>query len=70
MADAKAKLGTLADFAEHHGDRFIRVVSINTGGDGTLRVRDLLDADARAAVRAFGAKASALYESTAAQPYL
>ncbi len=70
LADAKAKLRALADFADIHGDHFIRIVSIAKGGDGTLRALDLLDADVRAAVRAFdGAKVSALYDSDAAQPY-
>ena len=71
LADAKAKLRALADFADTHGDRFIRIVSIAKGADGGLRVLDLLDAEVRAAVRSFdGAKVSALYESPAAQPFL
>lgn len=71
LADAKAKLRALADFADSNGDRFIRIVSIAKGTDGTLRVLDLLDPGVRAAVRSFdGAKVSALYDSPAAQPYL
>lgn len=71
LADAKGKLRALADFAEDHGDRFIRIVSIAKATDGTLRVLDLLEAQVRQAVRDFnGAKVSALYESDAAMPYL
>lgn len=71
LADAKAKLNALAAFAETHGDRFIRIVSIAKGENGELRVLDLLDDHVREAVRDFtGAKVSALYDSTAAQPFL
>jgi type III restriction enzyme len=71
LADAKDKLLALADFAETHGDRFIRIVSIAKGGDGWLRVLDLLEPDVRTAVRDFGgAKVTALYDSAAAVPYL
>lgn len=71
LADAKAKLRALADFAESHGDRFIRVVSIAKGSDGSLRVLDLLEPHVRQAVHDFhGAKVSALYDSAAAVPYL
>jgi type III restriction enzyme len=70
LADAKGKLRALADFAETHGDRFIRIVSIAKGSYGTLRVLDLLEAHVRQAVRDFdGAKVSALYDSAAAVPY-
>jgi superfamily II DNA or RNA helicase len=71
LADAKAKLQALADFAEAHGDRFIRIVSIAKGTDGSLRVLDLLEPHVRNAVRDFdGAKVTALYDSAAAVPYL
>lgn len=71
LADAKAKLCALADFAETHGDRFIRIVSIAKGADASLRVLDLLEPHVRAAVRDFdGAKVTALYDSSAAVPYL
>ena len=71
LADAKAKLRALAEFADAHGDRFIRIVSIAKGDDGTLRALDLLDASVREAVRDFdGAKVSALYDSPAAQAFL
>jgi type III restriction enzyme len=71
LADAKGKLGALADFAEIHGDRFIRIVSIAKGADGTLRGLDLLEPRVRKAVRDFdAAKVSALYDSAASAPYL
>lgn len=70
LADAKGKLRALADFAEAQGDRFIRIVSIAKGDDGTLKVLDLLEPAVRQAVRDFdGAKVSALYDSTAANAY-
>jgi hypothetical protein len=66
LADAKGKLRALADFAETHGDPFLRVVSIAKGTDGSLRALDLLDPQVRTAVREFdGAKVSALYDSAA-----
>lgn len=71
LADAKAKLSALADFADTHGDHFIRIVSIAKGDDGSLRVLDLLEPHVRAAVRDFdGAKVTALYDSAVAVPYL
>ena len=70
LADAKAKLRALADFADSHGDRFLRIQSVAKAADGTLRSLDLLDAAVRKAVRAFeGGKVSALYESEHATPY-
>lgn len=70
LADAKGKLRALADFTEAHGHRFIRVVSIAKGSDGSLRVLDLLEPQIRQAVRQFdGAKVTALYDSDASEPY-
>jgi len=70
LADARAKLHALADFAGRFGDRFIRVESIAQVDGGALRVLDLGDPDVRAAVKAFdGAKVTVLYESDAARPY-
>ena len=69
LADARGKLQALADFAERHGDRFIRIESL-AKVDGGLRVLDLTNAAVRAAVQAFdGAKVSVLYESDLARPY-
>ena len=71
LADAKAKLRALADFAEAHGDQFVRIVSLAKGTDGSLRVLDLLEPHVRNAVRAFdGAKVTALYDSAAAVPFM
>jgi type III restriction enzyme len=70
LADAKAKLRALADFADSHGSRFLRIQSVAKVADGTLRVLDLLDAGVRKAVRTFeGCKVSALYQSEYAMPY-
>jgi type III restriction enzyme len=70
LADAKAKLWALADFAENFGDRFLRIESVAKAGDGTLRSLDLLDLNVREAVRTFeGGKVSVLYDSERAMPY-
>jgi hypothetical protein len=69
LADAKAKLRALADFAEKYGDRFLRIQSVIKSADG-LRVLDLLSADVQKAVRAFeGGKVSALFQSELAWQY-
>ena len=53
----------LADYAEQHGDRFVRILSVSAIGDGTLRSLDLQNAAVRDAVRAFtGGQVTALYE--------
>jgi hypothetical protein len=65
LADAKAKLRALADFAEQFGDRFLRIESISEAPDGSLRVLDLQDENVRKAVRDFeGGKISPLYVSS------
>jgi hypothetical protein len=70
LADAKAKLRALADFAEQFGDRFLRIESIAKAADGTLRSLDLLDPAVREVVRDFeGGKVSVLYESEHAVPF-
>jgi hypothetical protein len=70
LADAKAKLRALADFADNHGECFLRIQSVAKAADGTLRVLDLLDAKVRKAVRTFeGGKVSALYLSAHATLY-
>ena len=70
LADAKAKLRALADFAETYGDRFLRIQSIAKAADGTLRSLDLLEPDVRKAVRTFeGGKVSALFQSEHATLY-
>ncbi len=71
LADARAKLRALADFAEAHADRFVRVESIAKVSDGSLRSLDLTEGSVRDAVRAFeGGKVTTLYESPTAKPYL
>lgn len=70
LADAKAKLRALADFAEDHGERFLRIESIAKVGDQTLRSLDLQHPKIRAAVRQFeGGKVTTLYESNVADAY-
>jgi hypothetical protein len=70
LADAKAKLRALADYAEAHGEQYLRIESIAKVADGTLRSLDLLNAGVRQSVRSFeGGKVSALYESDYAAPY-
>ena len=70
LADAKAKLRALANFAEEYGDQFLRIQSVAMADNGELRSLDLLDADVRRAVRGFeGGKVSALYTSDQATGY-
>jgi len=70
LADARAKLLALVDYAERHGDRFVRIWSISAGEDGSLRYLDLLDPPVREAVRGFeGAKVSALFDAPVSRPY-
>ena len=70
LADAKAKLRGLSDYAEKFGHRYVRIESIAKATDGRLRTLDLQDPKVRAAVRGFeGGKLSALYESKVAIDY-
>lgn len=69
FADAKNKLLALADFAEHHGDRFVRIESVTKTSDG-LRYLDLKEEAVRSAVRAFGgAEVASLYQSDVSAPF-
>lgn len=71
LADARAKLRGLARFADEFGEHFVRIESIAKGSNGKLRVIDLLDEDARAAVVAFeGGQVTSLYDSGVASDYL
>jgi len=71
LADARAKLQALAEFAERFGDQFVRIESVAKVDDGTLRVLDLADPAGRNAVLAFqGGKVTALYQSEQSRPYL
>ena len=70
LADAKAKLRGLGDYAERFGDHYVRIESIAKLADGRLRSLDLLDATVRNAVRKFeGGKITTLYESASATDY-
>jgi type III restriction enzyme len=71
LADAKAKLRALADFAETYSDRFLRIQSVSKCEDGTLRFLDLLNADTRKAVRIFeGGKVAVLYVGPHSMGYM
>lgn len=71
LADARAKLLALAQFAEDYSTEFLRVVSIAKSTDGALRSLDLTEPKVRDVVRSFeGAKVTALYETDAAVDYL
>jgi len=70
LADARAKLRALAEFAERFSDRFVRVETVAKVDDGTLRVLDLTDPAVRAEILAFqGGKVTALYKSENSRPY-
>lgn len=70
LADARAKVRALADFAERYEDRFLRVDSIAKVGDGSLRVLDLTQPSVRDEVREFeGGRITGLYESQVAALY-
>lgn len=70
LADAEAKLLALAQFAEDHGDEFVRIWSVSSTGGGSLRYLDLQDAAVREEVRSFtGGKVTALYEGVCSMPY-
>ncbi len=70
LADAKAKLRALVEFADKYGERFLRIQSVAEAADGSLRCLDLLDANVRKVVGSFeGGKVSALFESEYAMPY-
>ncbi|MFN6121888.1 MAG: DEAD/DEAH box helicase [Actinomycetes bacterium] len=69
LADTRAKLRALAEYAESFGEQFVRIESIVKVGE-KLRVLDLHDAAVRAAVLSFdGAQVSALYEGKLARDY-
>jgi len=70
FADARNKLLALADYAEQHGDQFVRIESVSMTADG-LRSLDLRNEAVRDLVRSFaGAEVASLYESELAAPYL
>ncbi len=75
LSDALWKLRGLADFAEDHGERFLRIEAISTndkgdlGSDskGTLRLLDLTDPETRRVIR--GCKGADEAYRTAGQKY-
>lgn len=70
LADARAKLRALTDFAERYEDRFLRVDSIAEVRDGGLRVLDLTQPSVRTEVRQFeGGRITGLYESPSAATF-
>ena len=70
LADARGKLVALADFAEHHGDVFVRIESIAKARDD-LRYLDLCDPPVREVVRAFeGAEVALLYSDDTSEAYV
>ena len=69
FADARNKLVALADFAEDHGDDFVRIESISKTSGG-LRALDLKSDSVRNLVRSFqGAEVASLYDSPLSTPY-
>lgn len=69
FADARNKLVALADYAETHGEHFVRIVSISKTSGG-LRSLDLKDPEVRELVRSFdGAEVASLYDSTLSTLY-
>jgi type III restriction enzyme len=69
FADARNKLLALADYAENHGDQFVRIESITKTGD-ELRYLDLTDEAVRDRIRSFeGAEVASLYESDVSSIY-
>jgi hypothetical protein len=69
FADARNKLVALADFAEEHGEHFVRIESISKTSTG-LRSLDLKAGAVRDLVRSFeGAEVASLYDSPLATPY-
>lgn len=69
FADARNKLVALADFAEDHGDRFVRIESISKTSGG-LRSLDLQSEAVRDLVRSFqGAEVASLYDSPLSTSY-
>ena len=70
-AASRAKLLALADYAEAHGDRYVRIESISKTEAGELRVLDLKDEVVRDAVRAFdGGRVTPLYDHVVSRLYI
>ena len=70
LADARAKLNALVDYAEQFGDEYVRIESLAKNSDGALVALDLHSPTVREAIRNFkGGKISAIYDSEIAQPH-
>jgi hypothetical protein len=70
LADGRAKLRALADYAERFGDTFVRIDAL-AEIDGVLRCLDMLEPAVRTAVDAYeGSDLTALYASAVARDYL
>ncbi len=69
LSDARNKLIALANYAETHGDDFVRIESITKAKEG-LRYLDLAEESVRKIVRSFkGAEVTGLYETNSSAPY-
>ena len=69
LADARAKLKALVDYAEQYGDEYVRIESLAKNSDDELVALDLQSPTIREAIRNFeGGQISAIYDSGAAQP--
>ena len=70
LADSRAKLNALADYAEKYGNEYVRIESLSTNSDGELVVLDLHDPEVWNAIRNFaGGQISAIYDSDFARPH-
>lgn len=70
LADGRAKLMALAEYAELFGESFVRIESL-AEVDGVMRSLDMLNPTVRDSVRGYeGSDVTALYESTVADDYL
>ena len=70
LADARAKLNALADYAEEYGDEYVRIESLSKNSDDELVVLDLHESGVREAIRNFaGGQIAAIYDSDFARPH-
>lgn len=71
LADALAKLKALSDYAEEYGREYVRIESLSENSEGEFVILDHQNPKVREAIRNFsGGKATALYDSDLAQPYV
>ena len=68
LGDALDKLVGLADYAEEHGDAFVRIDSL-AEIDGEVRLLNMKDANVRAEPCARLSSAKSLYEGSVAQAH-